>query len=232
MDWQERNLMIKAAFPAAVKNTSAVFEIPYGAIPRPVDGSEVPALRWIDLTDETGTHGLGLLNDCKYGFDVKGNVMRISIVHGATEPDPEADRGEHELLYSLYPHAGGWEEAQTFRKGYELNSPLLARTGMVHPGGWPADQSFLRVEPGNIILNSLKKESGYFNRATILRFSEIFGKETEVKIELPGPVEAMETDLIERPLAKIDTDGKMLRFKIRPFEIKTFRIIPGSRRQG
>jgi alpha-mannosidase len=232
LDWQERNLMLKAAFPADVKNTSAVFEIPYGAIPRPVDGTEVPALRWIDLTDETGTHGLGLLNDCKYGFDVKGNVMRISIVHGATEPDPEADRGEHELLYSLYPHAGGWEEAETFRKGYELNSPLLAHTGMVHPGGWPADQSFLRVEPGNVILNSLKKESGYFNPATILRFSEIFGKETEVSIDLPGPVEAMETDLIERPLAKIDTDGKMLKFKIRPFEIKTFRIIPSSRRQG
>jgi alpha-mannosidase len=232
LDWQDRNLMIKAAFPAAVKNTTAMFEIPYGAIPRPADGTEVPALRWIDLTDESGTYGLGLLNDCKYGFDVKGNVMRISVVHGATEPDPEADRGEHELLYSLYPHAGGWEEAETFRKGYELNSPLLARTGMVHPGAWPADQSFLSVEPGNVILSSFKKESGYFNRATILRFYEIFGNETEVTIEVPGPVEAMETDLIERPLAKIDTNGKMLRFKIRPFEIKTFRMSPSTRRQG
>jgi len=230
LDWQERNLMIKAAFPTAANNPKAVFEIPYGAIPRPADGTEVPALRWIDLTDESGTHGLSLLNDCKYGFDVKGNMMRISIVHGAIEPDPEADRGEHELLYSLYPHAGDWKEAGSFRRGYELNSPLLARIGLVHSGGWPADQSFLRVEPGNVILSSLKKESGYFNRAMILRLYEIFGKETEVSIELPGPVEAMETDLIERPLAKIDTDGKMLRFKIKPFEIKTFRIIPSSRR--
>ena len=232
LDWQERNLMIKAAFPAAVKNTKAVFEIPYGAIPRPVDGTEVPALRWIDLTDESGTHGLSLLNNCKYGFDVKGSVMRISIVHGATEPDPEADRGEHELLYSLYPHTGGWEEAATFRKGYELNSPLIAHAAMAHAGRWPTDQSFLRVEPGNVILSSLKKESGYFNRATILRLYEISGKETEVSIELPGPVEAMETDLIERPLAKIDSDGKMLRFMIKPFEIKTIRVIPSSRRSG
>ena len=232
LDWQERNLLVKAAFPAAVKNTSAVFEIPYGAIPRPADGTEVPSLRWIDLSDETGTHGLGLLNDCKYGFDVKGNVMRISIVHGATDPDPEADRGEHELLYSLYPHAGGWEEAQTFRRGYEFNSPLLARTGMVHPGGWPADQSFLRIEPGNVILSAVKKESGYFNRATILRLHEIAGKESEVQVELPGPVEVMETDLIERPLSGIATDGKMLRFRIRPFEIKTLRVIPSPRRQG
>src|SRR4030042_647607 len=45
LDWQERNLLVKAAFPAAVKNTSAVFEIPYGAIPRPADGTEGPATR-------------------------------------------------------------------------------------------------------------------------------------------------------------------------------------------
>ena len=224
LDWQERNLMIKAAFPAAAANNSAVFEIPYGAIPRPVDGTEVPALRWIDLTDEKGGHGLGLLNDSKYGFDVRGNIMRISVVHGPTDPDPEADRGEQELLYSLYPHAGGWAEAETFRRGYELNNPLLARVGMIHPGRWPAEQSFLRVSPPNVILSSLKKESGYFNRAAVLRVYEISGEEAEAGIEFPGPVEAQETDLIERPLEKIKTDGKMLKFKIKPFEIKTFRV--------
>ncbi|MEW5902621.1 MAG: glycoside hydrolase family 38 C-terminal domain-containing protein, partial [Acidobacteriota bacterium] len=82
IDWQERNLMIKAAFPAAVKNTAAEFEIPFGSISRPVDGAEVPALKWIDLADASGTFGLSLLNDSKYGFDVKDNVMRISLVHG------------------------------------------------------------------------------------------------------------------------------------------------------
>jgi alpha-mannosidase len=231
VDWQERNLMVKAAFPAAAKSSSAVFEIPYGAIPRPVDGSEVPALRWIDLTDEKGTHGLSLLNDCKYGFDVKGSVMRISIVHGPTDPDPEADRGEHELLYSLYPHQGGWAEAETFRRGYELNNPLLARAGMIHSGAWPAERSFLSVKPANVILSSLKKEAGYFNRAVILRLYEVLGKETEVSLEFPGPVTAVETDLIERPLDKIETDGKMLRLKVKPFEIKTIRVTPSPRRQ-
>jgi alpha-mannosidase len=232
LDWQERNIMIKAAFPAAARNSSAVFEIPYGAIPRPADGAEVPALKWIDLSDQAGTHGLGLLNDSKYGFDVKGNVLRISIVHGATEPDPEADRGEQELLYSLYPHAGGWKEAGTFRRGYEVNSPLLARTAMVHPGPWPAERSFLRVEPANVILSAVKKETGYFNRASIIRLHEVFGQETAVSVEFTDPVEAMETDLIERPLTKVETDGTMLRFRIRPFEIKTFRIMPRSRRPG
>ncbi|MGB7294553.1 MAG: glycoside hydrolase family 38 C-terminal domain-containing protein [Candidatus Aminicenantales bacterium] len=230
LNWQERNLMIKAAFPLAVKNSRADFEIPYGSISRPTDGTEVPALRWIDLSDETGTHGLSLLNDCKYGFDVKDNVMRISVVHGATDPDPEADRGEHELVYSLYPHSGDWKAAKTFRKGYELNNPLIARTGMVHPGKWPPERSFFEVEPDNVILSAVKKESGYFSRGTIFRLYEACGRETEVRIGLPDPMRAMETDLIERPLARIETDGKILRLNMKPFEIKTIRLVPGSRR--
>ena len=30
--------------------------------------------------------------------------MRMSVVHGATYPDPEADRGRQELLYAILPH--------------------------------------------------------------------------------------------------------------------------------
>lgn len=230
MDWQERNLMIKAAFPVAAINSTADFEIPYGFITRNADGTEVPALKWIDVTDESGSHGLSLLNDSKYGFDVKGNILRISIIHGATQPDPEADRGEHELLYSIYPHAGSWREAATFRRGYELNNPLIARVAMRHAGKLPQAHSFIGVEPSSIILSSVKKEMGYYSRALILRFYETFGKEATAKISLPWEVEAWETDLIERPLAKLETHGRMLEIAMKPFEIKTLKIMPKSGR--
>ncbi len=133
-DWRERNIMIKAAFPLAVKSPAARFEIPYGSIVRPADGTEVPALRWVDVSDASGEYGAALLNDSKYGFDVKGGVMRMSVIHGATYPDPEADRGRHELLYSLLPHRGDWKAAETTRRGMELNSPLIARVPLVHAG--------------------------------------------------------------------------------------------------
>ena len=232
MDWQERNLMIKAAFPVAAQNGLADYEIPYGYVARSTDGIEVPALKWIDLTDRSGSHGMSLLNDCKYGFDVKGNVMRMSIIHGATAPDPEADRGEHELLYSLFPHSGTWQVAQTHRRGYELNNPLIARTAMAHGGRLPAAHSFIRVETPGAVLSAVKKESGYFNRSLIFRIFETFGREAEVHLELPWEVEAQSTDLIERPLEKIESDGKILRLTLRPFEVKTFRISPLPRRTG
>jgi alpha-mannosidase len=232
MNWQERNLMIKAAFPVLARNAKADFDIPYGFISRPADGTEVPALKWIDLTDESGAFGLSLLNNSRYGFDVTGSTMRISIIHGAMSPDPEADRGEHKLLYSLYPHAGSWQEAGTQRKGYEINNPLIARIGMIHPGSLPASTSFIQVEPANVILSAVKKEIGYYNRAMVLRVYETFGRPADVKIDIPWDVEAWETDLIERPLAKIETGDKMLNLKLKPFEVKTIKIVPKPRRSS
>jgi alpha-mannosidase len=223
MNWQERNVMIKAAFPAAARNGRADFEIPYGFISRPADGTEVPAIRWVDLTDASGEYGLSLLNDSKYGFDVRENVIRISLIHGPTDPDPEADRGESETLYSLYPHAGSWQQAGVYLRAQELNQPLLARLAMNHPGTLGAAHSFVRVEPANVILSAMKKEMGYYNYGLVFRVYETFGRDTEAAIELPWELEFEETDLIERPLAKLAGDGKILHLKLKPFEIKTIR---------
>ncbi|NTU51779.1 MAG: alpha-mannosidase, partial [Candidatus Aminicenantes bacterium] len=208
IDWRERNIMIKAAFPLAVKSPAARFEIPYGSIARPADGTEVPALRWIDVSEASGGYGVALLNDSKYGFDVKGGVMRLSVVHGPTYPDPEADRGRHELLYSLLPHRGDWKAAATTRRGLELNSPLIARVPLVHAGTLPAVHSFVRVGPANVVLSALKKEMGYAERGLVVRLYEIHGERTEAKIELPWPVRLppFATTLL-RSTARISADS-------------------------
>ncbi|MGQ9673744.1 MAG: alpha-mannosidase [Candidatus Aminicenantales bacterium] len=230
LDWEERNLMIKAAIPAAVQNSVASFEIPYGVISRPTTGDEVPALSWMDLTDQSGQFGLSVLNDSRYGCDVKDNVLRLSLIRGATSPDPEADRGGHELAYSLYPHAGTWKDALTFRRGLEFNTPLRAKIALIHDGHLPPVHSFLRIGPENVVLASLKKEMGYGGRSLILRLYEIFGREEEAVIDFPVAVEVRETDLIERPLAKIPSGGKILRLKVKPYEIKTLRLTALPRR--
>ncbi len=224
LNWQERKLMIKSAFPLNIRNDKAEFEIPFGSITRPADGREVPALRWIDVGDDSGSYGVGLLNDSRYGFDVKNSVARISVIHGATSPDPEADRGPHELVYALYPHGGTWKEAQTMRRGYELNSPLLPRIAMAHPGSGPVKRSFLSVDRENVVLSTVKKVTGYAERDLIIRCYEAFGRKTEVNLALPWPVEAVETDLIERPLKTWNASGNTVTLSLEPFEIKTIRL--------
>ena len=225
LDWRERNIMIKAAFPLALKSPAARFEIPYGSIARPADGTEVPALRWIDVSDGSGQYGTALLNDSKYGFDVKGGIMRMSIVHGPTYPDPEADRGRQELLYSVLPHSGDWKSAGVTRRGLELGNPLIARAPLVHAGSLPKVHSFIKVGPANVILSALKKEMGYAEGGLILRLYEIHGEKTEAKIDLPWNVEASECDLIERPTGKTIGAGTSITVPLAPFEIKTIRLV-------
>ena len=231
LDWQERNVMIKASFPVNARDASAEFEIPYGTISRPADGTEVPSLKWVDVTDGSESHGLSLLNDCKYGFDVKDNVLRMSIVHGATAPDPEADRGPQELAYALYPHPGSWKEAGTIRRGYEFNNPLLVHRVMAHAGSLGPESSFIRVEPENAVLTAFKKETGYAERGLILRFCETFGKATDVRVLLPWAVAAENADLLERPVrgkkgpVEISDEGREVRLTLKPYEIRTVRVV-------
>jgi alpha-mannosidase len=224
LDWRERNVMIKAAFPLAVTSPAARFEIPYGSIARPADGTEVPALRWIDVSDGSGAYGVALLNDSKYGFDVNGGVMRMSVVHGPTYPDPEADRGRQELLYSVLPHSGDWRSAAVTRKGLELGNPLIARTPLGHAGALPKVHSFIKVGPANVILSAVKKEMGYAEPGLILRLYEIHGDKAAAKIEFPWAVDARETDLIERPTGKSLGSGTVLTVPLGPYEIKTIRV--------
>jgi len=62
----------------------------------------------VDLRE--GDYGVSLLNDCKYGHDIRDNVIRITLLRSPTMPDPMADYGERQFKYSLYPHAGAWNE--------------------------------------------------------------------------------------------------------------------------
>jgi len=225
LDWRERNIMIKAAFPLAIKSPAARFEIPYGSIARPADGTEVPALRWIDVSESTGEYGTALLNDAKYGFDVKGPVMRISLVHGPTYPDPEADRGRQEFLYSILPHRGDWKAAEVTRRGFEVNNPLITRVPMVHGGTLAKAHSFIKVGPSNVIVSAVKKEMGYAEWGLIVRLYETAGEKAEARLELPWNVEASEADLIERPAGKTIGTGATITVPLAPYEIKTIRLV-------
>src|SRR5436190_1812923 len=79
---------------------------------------------------------------------------------------------------------GGWKNAQTVRRGYELNYKLIAMQLDQHQGSLPAQYSFLQVEPDNVLVTALKKvEDG---NALIARYFEWAGKKTEVKLAFPG----------------------------------------------
>jgi alpha-mannosidase len=228
-EWHEKHILLKVAFPVSAHSDKAVYEIPFGSVERPTTRNtpaeqaqfEVPAQRWADISD--AKHGFSLLNDCKYGYDAKGNVLRLSLLRSPEWPDPHADEGHHEFTYSMYPHGGGWKDALTIRRGYELNYKLISMPVGKHEGGLAPEHSFVQARSENIILTALKKAED--EDALVLRFYEWAGKDGEVQLQIPpGAQSATETDLMEKPMGSLPVQNDSVTVHTKPYEIKTIKV--------
>jgi alpha-mannosidase len=230
VDWRERHILLKAAFPLAATSKNATYEIPYGSIERPTtrDNSfekarfEVPALRWADEGD--GQHGFSLINNSKYGYDGVGNVLRLSLLRSPTSPDLEADQGVQHFSYALYPHAGDWKQAGTVERGYEFNYPLTATEVAPHAGALPGIHSYASVSSPDVILTAMKKAED--SNALILRMYESGGKSEQVKVGLPaGATRASVTNLMEQEDgAAVPLSDGIATVSIHPYEILTLKV--------
>ncbi|GGH31105.1 alpha-mannosidase [Paenibacillus segetis] len=226
VDWQERQQLLKVAFPVAVRSTEATYDIQFGNVKRPTHWNtswdyarfETVGHQWADLSERG--YGVSLMNDCKYGYDIKDNVMRLSLLKSAIYPDPLADQGEHEFTYSIFPHSGDWVEAGTVREAWELNNPLHYVQGASPTAG----KSLFRFmnDHDNVMVDAVKKAEDA--DAIILRIHEFTGKRSEVGLTSDyGVISWQECDLMEREVAEKQC-GPELQFLLKPYEIKTFLV--------
>ena len=231
IDWYEDHKVLKVAFPVDVRAPRATYEIQFGSLERPTHRNtswdaakfEVPAHKWADLSEQG--YGVSLLNDCKYGHDVHGNTMRLTLLRAPAEPDPQADRGHHEFAYAVMPHAGSHVDAETVRRGYEFNVPLAATMPKAAKGGLPKTCSFFWVDSAAVVLDTVKKAED--EDALILRFYEAHGGRVTARLVTPLPVKsAVECDLLERKTLGKPVKPKdcSLKLKFAPFEIKTLKL--------
>ncbi len=223
VDWQERQRLLKVAFPVDVRTTEATYDIQYGNVKRPTHWNtswdyarfESVGHKWADI-QEPG-YGVSLLNDSKYGYDIKDNVLRLSLLKAPTFPDPEGDRGEHRFTYSLLPHLGDWRGAEVPQQAYYLNDRLK-----VTPGEKEAsEQSFIASNANYIEIDAVKQAED--SKEVIVRLHEFHGRRGQVRlISDLGIVSWQTCDLMERKEgAKQEGD---IVFDITPYEIKTIAI--------
>lgn len=235
-DWQERAKMLKVAFPTTLSgDIHAFFETPYAVIERPSDGRklpsgtftpppdgghEVPALTFADISD--GDYGVAILNDCKYGYDVKYGTIRLSLLRATSNPDPRADIGWHKAKYAIYPHKGGWREGEVLKRGWEFNRPLVALQVNPQRGVLSPQWGLVKVN-GRAIATAIKQAED--SNAWILRLVEFDGSRTTVNLEFAFPLKrAVETNLLEQDLATLSFQGRTLTLNLSPYEIKTIKV--------
>ncbi len=229
VEWFESNKLLKAAFEVDILSAQATFETAHGAINRPNHWSnsfdlarfEQCAHKWADLSE--GGYGVSLLNDCKYGYDIKDNTMRISLMRAPTCPDRTSDHGVSTFVYSLYPHKNGWQDGLTVQKAFELNVPLEAYYIEKQSGLLPDKKSFLSVDSANVIVDAIKAAQD--GDGKILRVYEAEQRRVKVKVKCALPFERVtECNLMEENEKEIPTASGEFEFKIKPFEVKTFRL--------
>jgi alpha-mannosidase len=247
VEWGERHRFLKVAFPLAIRAPVATYEVQFGYLQRPTHANtswdaarfEVPAQRWADLS-EPGC-GAALLNDCKYGYDVRASVMRLSLLRGPTWPDPEADRGTHRFSYALLPHEGlassmarpgsVTEEAEAFN--LRLRPVALPRAAA--PGTHrPARASIVEVE--GAMVSSIKQADD--GAGVVVRLFEPAGSHRRLSLRLGegglGPIEAARrTDSLERDLSAVQLGaGGEVALGLRPFELVTLKLASGGTGAG
>ena len=229
VDWWEEKTMLKVAFPVSVTAPMATYEIPYGSIQRTTERKnsldsakwEVAAIRWADLSQSD--YGISLLNRAKYGYDVKGSTMRLSLLRSPKWPDPTADRGKHSIEYALFPHQGEWTQARTVQRGYEFNNPMIVAAAGVHRGPLPTTHSFVTLSPSNLVLATLKKAED--SDAWIIQWYDAVGKEAEATLTLPRPVKrALTTNALEEDGNPLTAERNTLRVKTRKNGVMTVKI--------
>ena len=103
--------MLRAIFPLAIENPRFFSQVPfdvveravdgkidgktvsypfsqstiYGVTPEMDDGQEVPAQKWVDLSN--GVKGVALLNKTKYGHSYHNGELRLTLMRAAGSPD-------------------------------------------------------------------------------------------------------------------------------------------------
>ncbi|KQO18688.1 alpha-mannosidase [Paenibacillus sp. Leaf72] len=248
VNWTESHKLLKVAFPVDLVAAKATYEIPFGALERPTHNNtsweqaqfEVCGHRWADISEGNG--GLSVLNDCKYGYDIKGQTIRLSLLRAPKWPDEHADQGEHEFTYSVLPHQADWRGAHVARRAMELNHPVMTAAGQPNRGGlpalpavpalpaFPARHAWLGFESEHVILDTIKaSEDG---TGTVLRFYESSGGRETVRIQWPEEkVRASIVNLLEDKKEQLPCERGAFELAFKPFEIKTVKLISLEREQ-
>ena len=220
-DWQEDRKMLRAGFDVSIQSQYATYEIQFGYLRRSVSDNnpyemaqfEACGHKWADLS-QTG-RGVALINDCKYGYRIKGNTMELDLLRAQNYPGIGSDRGFNEFAYALYPHNGDLEAVTKEAHGYNL--PLRIALG---GGDTKAGQIF--DVSGPVVLDTVKPaedESGI-----VTRLYEPLGANGIVSIA-PSKAykQAVLCDLIENTIEPLPMEDGKITLAFKPFQIMTVK---------
>lgn len=231
IEWNESHKMLKVIFPLALSCEYASFETAFGIVKRPTHRNtnwdvakfEVCGHRWIDLSEPD--YGVAILNDCKYGFSIRENVIRLSLLRAPKSPDPHCDIGQHIIRYGLLPHEGSCDQNNSVTSAaYHFNNSLR----------WSSEskcsndilgKSLFSISPdtSSLIIDTIKLAEDC-NNDIILRAYESLGKRGKAKLMVHSIFGLQEMYFCNALEKRLSSEIKDLIIEYEPFKIYTIRL--------
>ncbi|MFD4545867.1 alpha-mannosidase [Streptomyces sp. NPDC058466] len=230
IDWQERDTVLKAAWPLDVHAERESAEIQFGHVQRPTHENtswdaarfELWAHRWVHVGERHW--GAALLGDSTYGHDIRRDTredggttttVRLSLLRSPHSPDPQADRGHHRFSYALL---AGARIEEAIAGGYALNLPLRPAPGQTRP--------LVALDTQDVVVESVKLADDR-SGDVVVRLYEACGGAVTARLTAGFPLTAVhDCDLLERPERELSQglDDATVELRLRPFQIRTLRL--------
>ncbi len=122
--WNEKDKLVKMAFPGRLVDTECLGQVAYGVQTFDREGEELVAQQWVGLFSKDHDQALTIANQTTYGFDYSDGEIRLSLIRSpayAGHPvdditpivrqdrfTPRMDQGEHVFRFRL--NAGSYGE--------------------------------------------------------------------------------------------------------------------------
>ena len=172
---------------------------------------------------------MALLNDCKYGYAVRGNVMALSLLRSPKAPDDRCDIGRHHFQYALLPHEEAFATSRVLEEARLFNVPVSVIPASLSEGQRTAlSGSYFRIEGARNLLIDTVKPSEKNSGVLIVRLYEALGGRgtgtlVSDKVKITG---AEVCDLLEEPKGTSLTcsAGGSVAIPFTPFQILTLRL--------
>ncbi len=228
--YNERKKLLKVSFPVNILSDVASYDVQFGVVKRPTHKNtsyeqamfEVCAHRWADYSE--GDYGVALLNNCKYGYDVHGDTVTLTLLKGACFPDETADLGEHEFSYALLPHTKQ-EEQDINIVADRLNYPLIVKkataTQTENDKTFLFYDRFFKAHGDALLLKNIKVSQD--NDGIILRLCETKGSRGTLAFN--SDAERIFTcNLLEEDECELQKQQGNYKLCYKPYEIITLRL--------
>lgn len=217
IDWQERDRFLKAEFVPDINCDFVNCNIQFGNLKRSTKKNnpyefaqnEICSHKYIDMSE--GNFGFAILNDCKYGYHVKDNTILMSLFRSQNYPGVEADKGEHDFRFALYPHQNCFECSDVVEKSYAFNTNTY--NGYKIP-------SFVNIDSSSVMIESIKKAED--SDAVVIRLYESKGLHNTCNLQPSFKFNKIyQSTIDEKYLGEISNVDNKLSLTFKPYEIQT-----------